>query len=839
MKTAASKPVKRELDSSQEATQLLPSSLVAQALEGIRAHRLDLAWLYADKLCRTTAGLALGDAYLLRSAVLALQGDRASAEADLRAAADVDPDAPALNRALLYSPRANESLAAAARLLRAADARDRDCGFGALARMNVTCVGLLELRDGHLGGKLFWNGSEAIKLLVRTDINEQFIEIRSNTEPRPLGFKHAGCIDVALPRLTQIATVTAPELNSLFEPASLLLPPSNPISHNSGVRRIADEPLIIVPVYDDRAATLACLESLFSCIQAPTARSIVVVDDASPDAELSADLDKLAANGRIRLLRNRINMGFAGSVNRALTLRQPGQDLLLLNADTIVPPGAIEGLTRHIRNSFDVGTATPLSNNGEDTSFPQRFRPNPMLEISAIAALQRTATQVNAGHAVEMPNGVGFCLYIRGELCDRLGPLSHAYGRGYYEDVEFCLKVVQAGYRNICATDVYVGHHGSRSFGHGKRALVVRNLRRVRTAYPSYLARARAFETADPLKDSIGRIEEQLLCNLPSIDLLLLPFDTPRFLANTMASCLTKSCRYLITLRVRRSENDLHIAFVGANGAVPQNMVWRLAVGSEGEDALARRLFCLPIRSATILDVHALPQEIIGAVSRLAVDTRLLVARLPFSYRSHTTGSEETVSPIRLFPAAPIFAVTPAVLEVMTSLWDSDKVEVLTLPHLLELRSPRLERTHGPLAVVGMESASENIALLKALAQALPCAQDRPSVVVAGSLTPDVIASLPATIHVSGHIDDEELAAWLTRLNPQAVFFADRDWGTADPRATIWAEAGIGIARFDRRSVKARKNGHCLILPGDGSPETLASAIAGWFSSPQSRNSSS
>ena len=46
-----------------------------------------------------------------------------------------------------------------------------------------------------------------------------------------------------------------------------------------------------------------------------------------------------------------------------------------------------------------------------------------------------------------MPSGVGFCLYITRAGMEAVGQLSEIYSRGYYEDVDFCLKAHEMGLR--------------------------------------------------------------------------------------------------------------------------------------------------------------------------------------------------------------------------------------------------------------------------------------------------------------------------------------------------------------------------------------------------------
>ena len=88
---------------------------------------------------------------------------------------------------------------------------------------------------------------------------------------------------------------------------------------------------IVIPVFAGLEDTLRCIDSVLATV--PACRGeVVVVDDASPEADLRSALDALAAQGRITLLRNSRNLGFPGAANRGLRLH-PLRDALLLNSD--------------------------------------------------------------------------------------------------------------------------------------------------------------------------------------------------------------------------------------------------------------------------------------------------------------------------------------------------------------------------------------------------------------------------------------------------------------------------------------------------------------------------
>ncbi|MEJ1978410.1 MAG: glycosyltransferase [Acetobacteraceae bacterium] len=75
----------------------------------------------------------------------------------------------------------------------------------------------------------------------------------------------------------------------------------------------------------------------------PRGSRVHVVDDAGPDPALGTALDGLARAGRIRLIRQPRNCGFS-RCGQCRIDAAAGRDVVLLNSDTLVPPGWIEAL---------------------------------------------------------------------------------------------------------------------------------------------------------------------------------------------------------------------------------------------------------------------------------------------------------------------------------------------------------------------------------------------------------------------------------------------------------------------------------------------------------------
>ena len=270
---------------------------------------------------------------------------------------------------------------------------------------------------------------------------------------------------------------------------------------------------VIVPVYRGFALVRRCLDSVLSARQR-TPFELIVIDDASDEPELTVWLDRQAARGALRLLRQPENRGFVAAVNAGMALH-PERDAVLLNSDTEVANDWLDRLRAHARAPC-VGTVTPFSNNATICSYPRLGAVNALPRALDLAALDRLAARVNAERAVELPTGVGFCLFVRRECWRAVGPFDAArFGLGYGEEVDFCLRAGAAGYRHLLAGDVFVYHQGEASFGDSAAARKARAQALIDAAYPDYPARIAAFVRDDPPRALRRRLDWARIAHAP------------------------------------------------------------------------------------------------------------------------------------------------------------------------------------------------------------------------------------------------------------------------------------------------------------------------------------
>ena len=131
-------------------------------------------------------------------------------------------------------------------------------------------------------------------------------------------------------------------------------------------------------------------------------------------------------------------MGFAGSVNRALD-HCGTCDAVVLNSDIVVHGSWLKRLHDAAYSAADIGTVTPLTDDGTVVSYPAAGMQD--CDAALLARLDAVTAIVNAGVAIDLPVGIGFCLYIRDDCLSDTGALDAAtFGKGYGEETDFCLR---------------------------------------------------------------------------------------------------------------------------------------------------------------------------------------------------------------------------------------------------------------------------------------------------------------------------------------------------------------------------------------------------------------
>jgi O-antigen biosynthesis protein len=487
-----------------------------QALEVLSAKALAArdyltAFKLADRRCRIDPA-PLAHCYVLRADASFNLGDADAARADLNDALRIAPEDLAALRRLFAWGSPEERRSAAMSLIKSeTDIRSLRAAVELLFKAGQRRHASVSVFDRLIKGWVAWDADEQVELSIAS--TDQLIT--SVVAADPFHALATEEIKAAYFELARPASASPQRVSLAIDGCSFFskriapnlvavdVPPSRP---SAVLRNEEAKPAVIIPVYDDVAATTACLESLLNDPDCGRDYRIVLIDDMSPDEAITRHLQTLSRLPFVELIVNEANLGFVGSINRALEF-VPHGDVLLLNADTIVPPGFVGRLRQAARGSSGIGTVVPLSNNSSISDFPIPHQANPLGSYEDVIELDLLAQRANRDLVVDLPSGTGFCLYITRACIDAVGHLAETFERGYLEDIDFCLRAREQGFRNVCAPSIYVGHAGSRSFGQAKRELVLKNLAVLDHRFPRFRAETSGFVKADPLRLARSNIE--------------------------------------------------------------------------------------------------------------------------------------------------------------------------------------------------------------------------------------------------------------------------------------------------------------------------------------------
>ncbi len=362
---------------------------------------------------------------------------------------------------------------------------------------------LLPAVSGRLRGHAWMPGVPDARpvLLLRTpDAPDQ--PFSPGGKPKPLStnpLAKARAFSLPLPREGPVHVLAPDGRDVLGSPA--FLAPAPPPALDAPTAGLD----VIIPVVRGAADLRNCLASLRDTL--PPGTRVVVVDDGSTDRPLLDLLRRQQRAGRILVLRHPVNRGYPAAINTGLR-HAAGRDAVLLNADTVVPPGWLVRLAAAAHAAPDIGSATPLSNEASVVSYPDAEGGNTALRGAALQRQDRLCQAENAGVVVDLPTAIGYCMYVRADCLAAAGGFREdAFAQGYGEENDWCRRSAALGWRHVAAADVFVTHLGGRSFGPARAGLMRRNMAVLDRLHPGYHVLVQRFLAEDPLLEVRRRMD--------------------------------------------------------------------------------------------------------------------------------------------------------------------------------------------------------------------------------------------------------------------------------------------------------------------------------------------
>ncbi len=227
---------------------------------------------------------------------------------------------------------------------------------------------------------------------------------------------------------------------------------------------------VIVVNHNTKEVLRACLQSL----QAAAASGhveVIVVDNGSSDGSCAMVASDFPW---VRLIALPDNRGFAVANNIGMRAAR-GRFFLALNSDTEVLDDALRRIADFMEANADVGALGPRLLNSDGTlqyscrRFPS-FRTALFHRYSLMTRLfprnrfsqQYLMTDVGHDHTMDVDWVSGAALVVRREVFDQTGGFDEGFFM-YAEDVDWCYRIKQAGWRVVYFPEAQILHHIGKS----------------------------------------------------------------------------------------------------------------------------------------------------------------------------------------------------------------------------------------------------------------------------------------------------------------------------------------------------------------------------------------
>lgn len=275
---------------------------------------------------------------------------------------------------------------------------------------------------------------------------------------------------------------------------------------------------IIVPTRDKAQLLRACLDSVLGQTSY-SSYEILIVDNGSVEPTALAYLNHLKVDSRVRVLGYDAPYNFS-AINNFAARQARGSYLCLLNNDTeVVSPDWLDAMMRQAVRD-DVGAvgakllypdgtiqhAGVVIGIGQAAGHAHRFQKADEEGYFNRAHVQHFASAVTAA-----------CLVVQKRKFDAVGGLDEQNFKVAFNDVDLCLKLERAGWRNLYEPEAVLVHHESKSRGSD---MSQRNIARYRSELAVLQERWHTATYVDPLHNpNLDRSSETYILRLAAEDI--------------------------------------------------------------------------------------------------------------------------------------------------------------------------------------------------------------------------------------------------------------------------------------------------------------------------------
>ena len=226
---------------------------------------------------------------------------------------------------------------------------------------------------------------------------------------------------------------------------------------------------IVVSIINFRTGdlTVQCIQSVLADMDGINGL-VVVVDNLSEDGSAEHIQDWIADQPEgtpVKLIQSQTNSGFSGGHNQGIQAAK-ADFYLILNSDAVLRPGFLHTILDSARAAPETGFFAPLIEYDDGGIQDSCFRFHSPLSEFVRTARSSLVTRLFKRYDVSLgpdpdPSQIQWasfaCILLNGKMVQDIGPMDEGYFL-YFEDVEYCWRAAQAGWRVTQIRDACAVH---------------------------------------------------------------------------------------------------------------------------------------------------------------------------------------------------------------------------------------------------------------------------------------------------------------------------------------------------------------------------------------------
>lgn len=186
---------------------------------------------------------------------------------------------------------------------------------------------------------------------------------------------------------------------------------------------------------------------------------LIIIDNNSTDGTFEYLEKTKELYNNIKIIHNEKNLGYAGGNNQGLRIAS-GEYIFLLNNDLLFTPNWLPNMIKILDENKKIGIIAPMTNFcGLDKQLVKNAK---SLTIENYIHLYKHDIKADSSYDYN-DKIIFFCCGMRKEIFEKVGFLDENFGMAWFEDDDYSLRVIYAGYKPAIAKGVFVYHNHSQT----------------------------------------------------------------------------------------------------------------------------------------------------------------------------------------------------------------------------------------------------------------------------------------------------------------------------------------------------------------------------------------